>query len=59
MGFHVCEYCGTNPQPKPRFSFLSSGDVTLVFGNGHMWEMPDMILHYVADHGWLPAGVRE
>ena len=54
MGFHVCEYCGWDPQPKPLFSHLSSGDVTLVFDFGRMWEMPDMILHYVADHNWQP-----
>lgn len=45
MGFHVCEYCG---------EATSSGDVTMAFMNGHVWMMPDMILHYVADHGWLP-----
>lgn len=54
MGFHVCEYCGWTPKSKPRFSHLSSGDVTLVFDNGGSWQMPDMILHYIADHDWQP-----
>lgn len=45
MGFHVCEYCHNEH---------SSGDVTLAFANGHSWVMPDMILHYVADHDYLP-----
>ncbi len=58
MGFHVCEYCtqvsfsGRAKQPA-----LSSGDVSLFFadrGMGHQWVMPDMIVHYVRDHGYLP-----
>ncbi|MDO8558003.1 MAG: hypothetical protein Q7S09_02300 [bacterium] len=52
MGFHVCEYCTAETQAKNRFQRNSSGDVNLTFANGHRWVMPDMILHYVADHGW-------
>lgn len=52
MGFHTCEFCF--PDAVRRFSNLSSGDVTLLFDNGHAYEMPDMILHYVADHHWQP-----
>lgn len=54
MGFHACEYCSRRPQPGSRFDRFSSGDVTMVFDSGRGWEMPDMILHYVADHAWLP-----
>lgn len=54
MGFHICEYCGWEPKVKPRFSHSSSGDVTLVFDSERVWRMPDMILHYVADHNWQP-----
>lgn len=61
MGFHLCEWCypATVVVPdidkeKNKFDNASSGDVTLVFDNGHQWVMPDMILHYVADHGWQP-----
>lgn len=50
MGFHTCPY---GPCTK-RYSNLSSGDVTIKFDSGRTWEMPDMILHYVADHKWLP-----
>lgn len=46
MGFHVCEYCKNE---------TSSGDVTLEFENGHIYEMPDMILHYIAEHSWVPS----
>lgn len=45
MGFHVCEYCETE---------TSSGDVRLAFDSGRTWQVPDMILHYVADHGFQP-----
>lgn len=54
MGFHVCEWCGFSPSTAPRFSHFSSGDSTLVFDSGRSWEVPDMILHYVFDHGWQP-----
>lgn len=54
MGFHVCEYCPREPSEGNRFKNTSSGDVNLTFENGHKWVMPDMILHYVADHGWSP-----
>jgi hypothetical protein len=55
MGFHICEYC-TNVNRKSEFSNMSSGDVTLTFDSGRSWMMPDMILHYVADHNWQPPG---
>jgi|SRR5579859_3801318 len=52
MGFHVCEYC--LPLARPA---TSSGDVTLCFaveGGEQKWIMPDMIIHYIRDHGYLP-----
>jgi len=51
MGWHDCEYLHTGTL---KYGTKSSGDVTLVFANDHAWVMPDMILHYVADHNWLP-----
>jgi len=33
---------------------MSSGDVTLHFDSGRSYVMPDMILHYIVDHGWVP-----
>ena len=53
MGWHTCEFCPQEPT-ETRFKNTSSGDVNLTFTNGHRWVMPDMILHYVADHSWLP-----
>lgn len=54
MGFHVCEFCKKGSREKNLFSNRSSGDVTFVFENGNNWVMPDMITHYVVDHGWAP-----
>jgi hypothetical protein len=54
MGFHLCEFCDNKKHGKNRFSASSSGDVSLVFTNGRKWVMPDMILHYIGDHNWLP-----
>lgn len=52
MGFHVCTYCP--PEAQGKYGNRSSGDVTLVFGNGNAYEVPDMILHYIEDHKFLP-----
>ena len=51
MGIHACifpheELCA--------FSVGSSGDVTMVFSSGRVWEAPDMLTHYVYDQGWIP-----
>lgn len=53
MGFHICGACKGSSISR-RFPNTSSGDVNLSFTNGRRWVMPDMILHYVADHGWQP-----
>ena len=55
MGSHWCELCdGSYNNSGNLFPKTSSGDVNLTFKNGHKWVMPDMILHYVADHKWQP-----
>ena len=55
MGSHWCELCdGSYNNSGNLFPKTSSGDVNLTFENGHKWVMPDMILHYVADHKWQP-----
>lgn len=45
MGFHTCPYCN---------NATSSGDVTLTFDSNRTWVMPDMIVHYVQVHNYLP-----
>jgi hypothetical protein len=54
MGFHLCSACKDKDRNKLRYPNTSSGDVNLSFTNGRRYVMPDMILHYVADHGWQP-----
>ena len=54
MGFHLCRLCSSAVRAGHRYPWTSSGDVTLRFEGGASWQMPDMILHYVADHGWHP-----
>jgi len=54
MGFHECAYCTPTDESAAQYSRFSSGDVTLTFASGRSWRMPDMILHYIADHGWQP-----
>jgi hypothetical protein len=54
MGIHVCEFCPRGGNPDNWYNHTSSGDVTLAFKSGHIWEMPDMILHYMQDHGYQP-----
>lgn len=53
MGFHVCEYCEQKGITISRGN-TSSGDVIMEFASGRSWIMPDMIIHYVRDHGYLP-----
>lgn len=51
MGIHVCAYVHVGEVWYPD---TSSGDVVLKFSSGRAWEMPDMILHYIRDHNFLP-----
>jgi hypothetical protein len=49
MGYHTCLYCD-----DPTKAATSSGDVLLVFQSGRAYIMPDMVSHYVEEHGWRP-----
>lgn len=51
MGSHSCKFGDDN---DAFFEQTLSGDVTLEFASGRTWQMPDMIVHYIADHGWQP-----
>ncbi len=51
MGSHQCLFPHTG---LCAFSQGSSGDVTMVFENGHSYEAPDMLKHYVYDHDYIP-----
>ncbi|KKU33379.1 MAG: hypothetical protein UX47_C0004G0024 [Candidatus Collierbacteria bacterium GW2011_GWA2_46_26] len=55
---HMCVYCledhGFTEHLEHIYDPSSTGDIILVFPNGDRFEMPDMVLHYVFDHQWLP-----
>nr|WSX47888.1 hypothetical protein OG409_02335 [Streptomyces sp. NBC_00974] len=63
-GFHLCEFC---PAPGPLDGMPQTvyGDRALSLGSAeirvpvsqaprHMFAAPDLILHYVIEHGYLP-----
>jgi hypothetical protein len=64
MSIYFCEYCeralghlprGRMPDGRPPlYPQSSSGEVTLRFEDGVSYTLPEMALHYVADHGWQP-----
>ena len=47
MGSHICRYCTSDKAE-------STGDVIMYFTNGYTVVAPDMILHYVDAHGFVP-----
>ena len=62
MGSHQCEYCYVLDEEGYQlikedniFVPSSTGDITLIFPDGKAYTMPDMILHYIHDHGWKPS----
>ncbi len=62
MGIHLCGYCyRPNGNGSTQIGFgnichpSGSGDIVLLNeASGVQYEMPDLILHYVLDHQWLP-----
>ena len=54
MGTHQCTFCP--PGTPLALDNGSSGDTVLVFKDGGVWEVPDLIKHYIGEHHWLPPG---
>ncbi len=52
MGAYACKL--KHERGRRAYATTSSREIILIFANGHRWKIPEMILHYVADHGWLP-----
>lgn len=50
MGFHVCEFCNAEGKPPA----TSSGDVVLEFESGPVFQVPDMLPHYILEHHYQP-----
>lgn len=61
-GFHVCELCprpeGYPPMLQMQYSgealWLGSAEAWAFGDDGMVYAAPDMIFHYVVDHGYLP-----
>ena len=51
MGFHACEYC--KPDEKYEHPSTSSGD-NQIETDEMIINFPDMVPHYIFDHGWKP-----
>ncbi|MEV0367320.1 hypothetical protein, partial [Nocardia fusca] len=63
-GFHVCEFCPA-PDPFDAMPQTVYGDHSLNLGSAeirvpvpqtprHMFAAPNLIIHYVIEHGYLP-----
>lgn len=54
MGCHYCEYCKDKRENTNKFSNESSVEFFLPFSSGRIYQVPGMILHYIADHEYQP-----
>lgn len=52
MGSYACKL--KHGRGQCAYATTSSREIILIFSNGRRWKMPEMILHYIADHNWLP-----
>ena len=58
-GFHQCELCATPPFGLPvriagEERTLGSADIEVRGGDGRVFCAPDLLLHYIWDHQYLP-----
>lgn len=49
----ICLKCWDDQEFSPDRS-IRKGETALRFSNGHIWRFPDLILHYIRDHNWVP-----
>lgn len=53
-GFHTCELCGQDWRRRnDPLRLLGSAEIWLKTSSGY-WAAPDLIIHYVEDHRYLP-----
>lgn len=50
LGFHVCELCPSDRQSKPH----GSAEIHVRGHAGRAYAAPELIFHYVRDHGYQP-----
>jgi hypothetical protein len=58
-GLHTCEFCPPgDSQPAVRWRSqamcLGSAEVHVPASDGTVYKAPDLVYHYVAEHGYLP-----
>lgn len=56
-GYHYCEHCAMEDievrQGDNRI-MLGSAEIWIPVGDGRVFVAPNLIIHYVRDHGYLP-----
>jgi len=58
-GFHLCEFCSEGaPQPLLRRRIkklrLGSREIHIKASDGTIFKAPDLVYHYVKEHGYRP-----
>lgn len=52
-GFHYCEFC-SEEEVRVEGALLGSAEIWIPTSSGGYYAAPDLILHYVESHGYLP-----
>lgn len=58
-GFHVCPFCeerrfGLPVEMNGKMLMLGSAEIEVADESGSIYAAPDLIYHYIVDHGYLP-----
>lgn len=58
-GFHVCHFCdecrfGIPVEICGKTLTLGSAEIDIFSLNGRIYVVPDLLYHYIAEHGYLP-----
>jgi hypothetical protein len=61
-GFHECEFCDAGSPivvaaPDARDVLLGMSELHVIAADGCVYAAPSLVLHYVAEHGYLPPDV--
>lgn len=53
MALFVCPKCPWKERHH-KYHRAEAGETKLRFANGNLWIFPNLILHFINDHSWLP-----
>lgn len=53
MALYVCPKCPWKERYH-KYHRAEAGETTFRFANGNLWVFPNLILHFINDHSWLP-----